>query len=129
MFFGQFSGGEVFPVIGMRSTKSIVFEQNVFGIICFISFCLALYLGSSRFFRSLLFIGALISFIVVYCPLALRGRPSWLGMFGLLLLGGTVCVLYGELLYDVLKLHQAQGLTGRIYVARRLIKDGLTRLY
>jgi O-antigen ligase len=45
----QLGGGEKYPLINLKSTKSIIFEQNLFGILCFYGFWITFF--SSHFHR------------------------------------------------------------------------------
>ena len=113
MFLGN-STGEVFPIINIRSIKSLVFEQNVFAIGCFLTTVICLLLNQRRMILLALVVGSVLSFYRTVYPLIAGLYLSKLRRFVFLL--GVVIFLYfflGDLIGEALKLHQLSNLTGR----------------
>jgi hypothetical protein len=67
-FVLQLGGGEKYPLLNLKSTKSIIFEQNLFGILCFYGFWLTIshtfYHRRPSLINTFIFIGGL--FFVVF---------------------------------------------------------------
>ena len=125
-YFTGYPAYEKFPVINIRSNKSIIFEQNVFGLYIYMSFLIygLINIDNKNILRrglinlSYLF-GIFISFYrTVYAFIVLRfAFKNLLLSFGILFLIAIMWLSYfynvGSFLSEVLKLEQAATLTGR----------------
>ena len=119
-FLTDFSRAEKFPIVGIYSNKSIIFEQNVFGI--FIYLCILLCIHSRAIKPiflvelALLLFGVFMSFYrTVYglTSIALISRFNVVVKLSLILFIGYVIISNFEVLSSVLKLEQVLTLTGR----------------
>ena len=119
--------GEKMPIIDIYSSKSIIFEQNVFGILSYLSLILLLFF--TRVPRSLVFILSLVLIIGIFLSFY---RTVWIlsllvffyffwktstylrvVLVASALIGVVLFISNFELLYEVLKLEQLSTLTGR----------------
>ena len=111
---------EKFPVLNIRSNKSIIFEQNVYGLFIYMSFLLysLISIGESKWRRGvtklIYLFGIFISFYrTVYAFILVRvfmKHPfiSLAAAIGILYFSGI-----GAILFEALKLEQMSSLTGR----------------
>lgn len=111
---------EKFPIIDIRSNKSIIFEQNVYGLFLYMSFLVFGLISSNRgkyqkWGTKLVYLfGIFISFYrTVYAFIILRMFVKHVFIFMI----ATALILYflgiGDILFDILKLEQISSLTGR----------------
>lgn len=111
---------EKFPVLNIRSNKSIIFEQNVYGLFIYMSFLLynLISIGGSKWRRGgtklIYLFGIFISFYrTVYAFILLRVFVKHL----FISLAAAIGILYfsgiGVILFEALKLEQMSSLTGR----------------
>ena len=111
---------EKFPVLNIRSNKSIIFEQNVYGLFIYMSFLLynLISIGGSKWRRGgtklIYLFGIFISFYrTVYAFILLRVFVKHL----FISLAAAIGILYfsgiGVILFEALKLEQISSLTGR----------------
>ena len=124
-YFTGYPAYEKFPVINIRSNKSIIFEQNVFGLYIYMSFLIygLININNNIFRRGIVnlsyLFGMFISFYrTVYAFIILRfAFKHILISLSILFLIAIMCVSYfysvGSLLNEILKLEQAATLTGR----------------
>tara|TARA_Y100000992_G_scaffold243522_1_gene174560 strand:+ start:110 stop:1237 length:1128 start_codon:yes stop_codon:yes gene_type:complete len=124
----NFSNGEKFPILNIASTKSIVFEQNVYGIATFFLLFICTrykqikYLKSIKYLVTLIGIMALLfSFYrtVYLCLMALlfinsSRKVFWLIFFSTLLFLYLIYFNNLELISEIFKLEQISNLTGRV---------------
>ena len=118
-FLTQIIGYEKFPILNMYSNKSIIFEQNVFGIMVYLASVIILSkkiniyrlsgLAANIFATFISFYRTVYGLIILYLMYRL---PHWLKFILLVILVFIVYALW-DLLYDVLKLEQVSSLTGR----------------
>ena len=107
---------ETIPVLEVVSSRSILFEQNVFGIFAYHLFAYCLYVKKDLMPRIILSLAIFSSFYRTVWVLALASSLvySRLLISTLLLLVLVLgYFLYSNLLQVALKLHQVEGLTGR----------------
>lgn len=125
-YFTGYPKYEKFPVINIRSNKSIIFEQNVFALYTYMSFLIYGLISIDNkniLWRGLVnlsyLFGIFISFYrTVYAFMILRFAFKHLLLsFSLLFLMATMWLSYfynvGSILSEILKLEQAATLTGR----------------
>ena len=119
-FLTDFSRAEKFPIIGIYSNKSIIFEQNVFGI--FIYLCVIIIVHSSvrkpifSLHVVLFLFGVVMSFYrTVYglTSIFLISRLNVVTKFLMTLFIGYLITYNFEVISGVLKLEQILTLTGR----------------
>ncbi len=124
----NFSNGEKFPVLNISSTKSIIFEQNVYGIAMFflIFICMRYKEISSKkivkyFIIPLAFFALLFSFyrtvyLCLIVLLFLNSSRKFIHSIIILAFGGLAFIYFGdvELISNILKLEQISNLTGRL---------------
>ena len=124
-YFTCYPAYEKFPVINIRSNKSIIFEQNVFGLYIYMSFLIygLININNNIFRRGIVnlsyLFGMFISFYrTVYAFMILRFVfKHILISLSIFFLIAIMWVSYfysvGSLLTEILKLEQAATLTGR----------------
>lgn len=110
------NANEIIPVLNITSSRSIVFEQNVFGIFMFMTFLYALRLNRTIFERTILFIGMLSSYYRTVWAMAFFATIFNMSTRYLLLIATLASLLIsiiGGAIFNALKLYQFRGLTGR----------------
>lgn len=119
-FFTDFSRAEKFPIIELYSNKSIIFEQNVFGIFIYIVLVISIN-TNDRFLKkiAIIFVTLFAIFLsfyrTVYALSGLVMASSFSTVIKIILVTFFVlfAVINHDLLYEVLKLEQIATLTGR----------------
>ncbi|WP_320820872.1 hypothetical protein [Thalassolituus sp.] len=115
MFILRLPGGERFASTGFYSNKSLVFEQNVFGIAVYISFIVLIGAPKKIISKIAALLAIAFSFYrTVYIlsmirVMVLRKEFTILGFA----IGGFAFLYYYDVVYTTLKLDQASSLTGR----------------
>ena len=111
------SSAEKIPFLNWRTSKSIIFEQNVFGIYVYLCILAQLALGVGR--RKLLYIAVLIAGVLtsyyrtVYALLLVRGFTRFPVLAFFLVILGSISSLSLELASQIIKADQFSSLTGR----------------
>lgn len=126
IFFG-FSNGEKFPIINIYSTKSIIFEQNVYGIaMLFLIFIASRYkkFSTHNLFTYIIIPVAVVALLfsfyrTVYVCLAVlllansKKKISWLVGLTVMFYGLIYAFNLSDQLFEIFKLDQLSNLTGR----------------
>ena len=119
--------GEKFPIIGVYSRKSIIFEQNVFGILCYLTLIMTLFFskisGLSKLITLAILLIAIIlsfyrtvwilSFLILFYYFWKTSAFLRLVTIVLFYMGTVLFISNFETINEVLKLEQLATLTGR----------------